>query len=257
MGLTRLQFVKMADAVLVSLGDPPPIAAKKAEALAAQMDMLVAILGATEAGSQPPIPQPSIANVGFPSPNPAAVAPAVLPPEPEPEHPNLIIPATTIPDRVEPVASAPPLRSIRQSSGRMKVEDLSQLIQERTPPKLTFDVPLEDGNVRRVTFMRNVISMHAFDSVQLIYFPPGVTMSARESAEVQAVISIDDLPVDLSAILKKLTEQASQSIRPRGPVMSVAPPATSGPVTHSSDNYDDPGLKALTDQTRAVFNSMG
>ena len=247
--MTRDIFVKVATTALRQ--NPGRSPEEQAEAIALLMDTVASVLGDAPAPvHQPSAPPPP----AFPRFNPEAIAPV----QPEPvAEPSLIIPATRIPDHVEPVVpAAPPVRSLRPS-GRMKVEDLSQLIQERTPNHLTFDVPMGDGTNQRVTFARNVISMHAFDSVQLIYFPPGVTMSARESAEVQAVISIDDLPVDLSAILKKLTEQASQSIRPRGPVMSVAPPATSGPVTHSSDNYDDPGLKALTDQTRAVFNSMG
>jgi hypothetical protein len=136
----------------------------------------------------------------------------------------------------------------------MKVEDLNQLIQERTPSVLTFEVPMEDGTTRRVLFHRDVISMHNFDSVKLVYFPPNTRPSVRESAEVTIDLHVDDVPLDLPAILKKLTEQAIASIRPRRPVVSQAPVPTSGPVTNPGDTYRDPASSA---QVQGLFNSLG
>jgi hypothetical protein len=107
-------------------------------------------------------------------------------------------------------------------------------------------------------FERNVISMHAHDSVRLVYFPPNASQSVRESAEVQHVIHVDDVPVDLPSILKSLKEQAIAAIKPRGPIISVTPPVTSGPVKHSQDTYQPMDQSEdQTRQTEAVFRSIG
>ena len=253
--MNRDMFVRVATTVLRQMGHNEVYTPEQqAEAIAAQMDIFAAVLG--DAPPQaPPVPGPP--PPAFPRYNPEAIAPV---PEPEP---SLIIPATRIPDHVEPVApmaaSAPPVRSLRPA-GRMKVEELSQLIQERTPNVLTFKVPMEDGTDRPVSFQRNVISMHNFDSVKLVYFPPGALPTAREATEVSAVLHIDDVPLDLPAILKKLEEQAIQSIRPSGAPRQVPVRPFSGAV-QSGNLYPDGGSASpdstSSGQGQAVFGSIG
>ena len=250
--MTRDIFVRVATTALRQNPGRPP--EEQAEAIALLMDTVASVLG----DAPPPVAQAlGPPPPAFPRYNPEAIAP-VREPEPSPEpEPSLIIPATRIPDHVEPVApmaaSAPPVRSLRPV-GRMKVEELSQLIQERTPTTLPLDVPMGDGTFRHTSFQRNVISMHNFDSVKLVYFPPNTVPSVRESAEVMVDLHIDDVPFDLPAILKKLTEQAITSIRPQRPVVSQAPAPTSGPVMNPGDTYRDPASSA---QVQGLFNSLG
>ena len=254
--MTRDIFVKVATTALRQ--NPGRSPEEQAEAIALLMDTVAAVLGDAPSPA-PPSPGPS--PPAFPRFNPEAIAPV---PEPEP---SLIVPATRIPDRVEPVdpnsrmaAPAPSVRSLRPP-GRMKVEDLNQLIQERTPNVLPIDVPMEDGNIRRVSFQRNVISMHNFDSVKLTYYPAWATSAAaRESVEVSTVLHIDEVPFDLPAILKKLTEEAVQSIRPQGAPRQVPVRPFSGPV-QAGGAYADGGSasvdSASSGQIQAVFGSLG
>ena len=260
--MTRDIFIRVATAALRQREVPYPEEA--AEAIAVRMDIIAEALGETQPPPAAPPPRPAPA-APFPAPNPEAITP-VLPPAdlPAPTEatgfldlkypaPPLVTLETSIPDKiVRSPAPAPPLRSVRPGAGRMKVEDLSRLIQERTPSTLSFDVPMEDGSSLRMTFVRNVISMHNLDSVQLVYYPPNATISARESTEVMKVLHVDDVPFDLPAILKTLAEQAIQSIRPRNIPQSVTPPATSGPVRHPEDHYQDPQVANI----QAVFNSL-
>ncbi len=141
----------------------------------------------------------------------------------------------------------------------MKVEDLSLLVQERTPDRLAFDVPFDDGTTQRMIYWRNVISMHSFDSVKLVYFPPGQTQSAQESVQVEAVLHVDDVPFDLSAILKSLTSQAIQSLQPRGAPRELPVRPFSGPV-QSRRIYEDGGAASAraedVDLDTAVFRGI-
>jgi hypothetical protein len=262
--MTREMFLKVATAALrLSVGRTPE---EQAEAIAYRMDIVAEALGDT-----PPLSQvlpPPIARAAFPNINPEAITP-VAPEfhlaEPDPGGPALIQPATSIPDpkTIERVSPAPAqsLRSLRPPTpvqslpslrppARMKVEDLSALLQERTPSTLSFDVPMEDGTSRRVTYQRNVISMHALDSVQLVYSPPNTAPSAREASEVQIALHVDDVPFDLPAILKRLTAMAVDRLRPRAQIIPVPPQRPSGPVVPSSDvnKYSD---------VQAAFNSQG
>ena len=250
--MTRDIFVKVATTALRQ--NPGRSPEEQAEAIALLMDTVASVLGDAPAPvHQPSAPPPP----AFPRFNPEAIAP--VQPEPVPE-PSLIIPATRIPDHVEPVVpAASPVRSLRPS-GRMKVEDLSQLIQERTPTYLTFPVPMGDGTFQNVTFTRNVISMHAFDSVKLTYYPAGARTSVMEAVEVTATLHIDDVPIDLPAIIKKLIAEAIESVRPKGAPREVPVRPFSGPVQTAS-SYPDGGSAApdqgSAGQVQAVFGSIG
>jgi hypothetical protein len=256
-------FVRLATAVLRQLGDQQ--ADQKAEAIAVQMDFWATMMGGEPSPvpalhpASPPPPLPG----GFPAPNPAALAAVAPEPEPPPitdwndqrtteyappapapaADPPLVTLETRIPDRaeVQRVTLAPPAAPRRQAAVVMKVEDLNLLIQQRTPETLTFDVPMEDGKLQRVSFTRNVISMHAHDSVQLIYYPPGAGLSAREATEVMAVLHVAE-PVDLSQVLKDLAVKAADGIRPRGAPREVPVRPFSGAVATSA-GYSD-GLSA-------------
>ena len=267
--MNREMFVRVATTVLRQMGHNEVYTPEQqAEAIAAQMDIFAAVLG----DAPPPAPPaPGPPPPAFPRYNPEAIAPVSAP------EPSLIVPATTMADvdraardplgeHADPykydkmAAPAPPVRSLRPP-GRMKVEDLNQLIQERTPTVLPIDVPMEDGNIRRVSFQRNVISMHNFDSVKLTYYPAWATSAAaRESVEVSTVLHIDEVPFDLPAILKKLTEEAVQSIRPQGAPRQVPVRPFSGPV-QAGGAYADGGSasvdSASSGQIQAVFGSLG
>ena len=255
--MKRPIFIRLAAKVLRSFGDPQ--AREKAEAIAREMDELAEVLGdGAEPEVEPPAFAPPVPRTAFPAANPAAIVPVEpSPPEYDPQsQDNLIIGASTIPDRVERVAPPPPppvsVRSLRTPpSTRMKVEELNQLIQERTPPSLGFDVPMGDGRVNHVTFQRDVRSRHAEDCVQLVYFPPSASLSAREASTVQASIHVDDLPVDLSAILKDLKAQAINAIRPKGQILSAPPMAPQGPVLHPADMASSASIGAA----QGVFDS--
>lgn len=252
--MTRDLFVKVvAKAIRQSAGRTPE---EQAEAVAWLMETVTGLVdGEPVPAARVAAPQPAPA--AWPPINPEAVT--APPPEepPQAQGPSLITLATRIPDRVEPAQAVPPpaapLRSIQHE--RMKVEDLSRLIQERTPERLVFNVPLGDGSTSRVAFVRNVISMHAHDSVQLVYAPPNALPSAREACEVMAVLHVDEVPHDIPNILKKLAEQAIKAIAPRSsPIVSATPPVSVGPVTHGADQYKDP---ASVSNIQQVFNSMG
>jgi hypothetical protein len=274
--MRRDYFVKIAATTLREGGIPNADAF--AEAIAARMEegeRLLAILG--DSPSAAPAPPPLRAPA-FPAANPAAVAPAPEEGIPSPSQtwpaaspdpqPSLIVPSTTMPDaseRVDPQAlcrasAPPPIRSLRPAQ-KMTVQDLNLLIQERTPNKITFDVPMEDGPPQRVTFQRNVVSMNNFDSVKLIYFPPNASKSIQEFSAVSEDLHIDDVPHDLPAIIKRLTEKAVTSLKPRGPVVAAEPKRAAGAV-QSNSTYDDGASPKLDDattagQVQAVFTGIG
>ncbi len=162
--MKRDMFVRVAaKALRGTQGQPPEV---QAEAVASLMDTINDLLGdgseeAAPAPPAPPAPPRPVAGLpSFPGVNPEAMQPvADTPTTATQTDPPLIIPATSIPDKIERVAPAhrqEPLRSVRQA-GRMKVEELSALIQERTPEFLKFNVPDEDGQgVRQVTYRRNM-----------------------------------------------------------------------------------------------------
>ncbi|MGE5726938.1 MAG: hypothetical protein ACM34G_17290 [Acidobacteriota bacterium] len=271
--MTREMFVQVASQALRLRGVDN--AEEHAEAIAALMDTVGRITGepaAMQPRGAPGAPFPGMRQPGtppqpFPEPNPEAIVAEVRQaplPEPLPE-PRLIIPATTIPDKVERVVAPKPepVRSLRPpAEGGMKVEDLNQLIQDRTPQHLMLDVPMGDGSTRRVIFERNVISRHAFDAVQLVYSPPGTLPATREAVEVQANIALADLPVDLGAILHKLREEAIVGIRPRRIPRSVEPEVNLGPVQNTGRVYEDGSSPTVQDattlqQTQAVFGGLG
>jgi hypothetical protein len=261
--MNREMFVKVATTVLRQMGDQQ--ATEKAEALATQMDVFAAVLGDSPMPTARPLESTKVA---FPGVNPDAVMPA--PPLPQAPTPTLqgdqtqdqplVTLATTIPANIERVdqravrsaaPSSPPVRSLR-GQGKMKVEELSRLIQEQSPTEIQFPVQTETG-VCNITYVRNVISMHAYDSVKLVYSPANATASAREAVEVEKDIHIEDIPIDMPAIVKKLIEDAAIMLRPRRPVVAAEPAHTSGPVKHADDTYQDPGLANI----QQVFNSIG
>ncbi len=284
--MQRDMFVRMATTVLAQnrVTNPGAIA----EALAAAMDMFDAVLrDAPTPAAAPPQPAPA-----FPSLPPDAVAPAPPKSEPvdlqelrldpytpsgiaksQPQEQSLIVPATTIPDKVERV-TAEPQRVILtgrvtpepppppKPTRRIKVEELNALIQERTPARFTLEVPLENGGTRRMNFTRDVQSQHGSDCVSIVMFPVGATPSVRELTEVQEVIHVDDLPVDLTRIMERLKAKAVDAVRPREAPREVPVRPFSGPVTHVEDeghtNADfAPQAQELTNQTQAVFRTMG
>lgn len=247
--MNRDHFKRMATIVLGQCAGMSPD--QQAEAIARQMDMMAAIMGETpmapvaapQTGPAPP-PLPA-----FPHYNEAAVQPVAPEPEPEPDilsapdpsSPPLVSLETRIPDSLtsRPVLRAPDSpKPAPRAGGRMKVEDLSTLIQQRTPGNIVFDVPMGDGTTRRATFVRNVISQHAGESVQLSYFPPNATLSAREATEVVRSIRIDELPFDISAMMKSITAEAIESVRPKGAPREVAVRPFSGAV-QTSNTYQD------------------
>jgi hypothetical protein len=234
-------FVRMATAVLGQMGDQA--AGQKAEAIAQQMDMFAAVLGET------PAPIAPAARPAFPALNPEAVSPIVTPPPvPKFDGPPLIISATTIPDRPKIERANPP----PPPAARMKVEDLNLIIQERTPKSLIIDYAREDGTTGKARLVRDVLSMHAFDSVKLIYYPENATSSERELTQVHYDLHVDDVPFDLNVIIVKIKQQASLALAPRHIPQSLAPRPTSGPVTHNEDTYKDPSIVGVQNQ----FNSM-
>jgi hypothetical protein len=283
--MERKMFVRLATIVLAQHGVGNPEA--KAEAIAAKMDELQTILGNAgpepAAPSAPPAPRPA-----FPAANPEAVVPVPVPDmpvyeaepvdtafeplpavAPEPAQAPLIVTDTRMPDPEERAAYAAartprnpePLRSLRQPPARLKVEELSALVQKNTPERLQLNVPNTDGTTIRAIFQRDVISMHAFDSVRVVLYPPNASPSVREVAEVQKILHVDDAPFDFPAILNELARQAADSIRPRRPIVSVPPPPASGPVQPSKP-YADGSPATVNDpttlnQTQAVFGSLG
>ena len=254
--MSREMFLKVVAAALrKSAGRTPE---EQAEAIAERMDVVAEALGEIKPAEVLP---PPLARTGFPAYNPEAVLP-VTPPEPEfrlkdadPGLPpvSLILPATSIPDprTIKRVDAPPaPVRSMRAPANRMKVEDLNALIQERTPTTLTFNVATEGGGVKQMTYSRNVISRHAYDSVQLVYGPPGATPSSREVSEVQITLHVDDVPFDIPEILKSLAAQAADRLRPRAPIVAARPTAPISPVMPGGND------KPYSD-IQAVFNQLG
>jgi hypothetical protein len=273
----RELLVRVASAVLGQRGYPDPDGT--AEAIAAQMDIFAAVLR----GQAPPVQaQTPPQRMAFPAPNPEAMAP-VPPADAIHQDPGLfaqthgvhtgeqfgvggqplIIPATTIPDKIEKVERpAEPLRSLRKPEGpaKMKVEQLNQMIQDNTPTDIPLEIPMEDGSHRRMWFRRDVRSMHGSDSVQICLYPANSTPSVREIAEVEAVVHIEDLPLDLAPIMERLKAQAVDAVRPKGQPREVPVRPFSGPVQHPEDSFEqplNPGDIPLTKQTEAIFKSMG
>jgi len=251
----------------MSMGVPEPQAKAYTEAIAAQMDIFARVLGEgapQPTGMAPPRPQAQPA--AFPSLNPESVAMAHGLGAEQGPHEPLIITDTRMPSPAERATAPPPAApayTVQARPGeRLKVEELSQILQDRTPPRLIFDVPMQDGTVRRTSFVRNVISQHAYDSVQLTYYPPNALPSAREATEVCVVLHVDEAPFDLAQILARLKAQAIESVRPRGAPRELPVRPFSGPVTHASDesqvNEDfAPQAAQLSSTTQAIFKSLG
>jgi hypothetical protein len=135
----------------------------------------------------------------------------------------------------------------------LTVQALNQIIQDRTPPHLTFNVPMENGSVYPMTFERNVISRNAYDSVILMYYPPNTPANARESTQVQVSLHVDDVPIDLAAVVRKLKEDAISSVRPRGQVLSAPPMAPPGPATSGAPR----NVQSTADAIQATQGAFG
>ncbi len=244
--MNREMFVKVATAVLRRMRDPEADA--KAEAIAQQMDLLADVLGEAPIPSAPPAAAPPSPPAAFPFVNPLAAEP-IPEPEPEPESapafegPPLIIPATTIPDRVERANQpAAPVRSLRERQprpGRLKVEDLNLMIQERTPKRLTIEVPGEDGAPsRRVVYEQNVLSLSQANAVKLIYGPSNQTNATYEIMSAEEVMNVDDSPFDLTAIMARIKSKALAALMRPDQIVSRPPRRPQGPVQLAGQYYD-------------------
>lgn len=260
--MTREMFVRLATVVLAQHNVPK--AGDLAEAIARQMDLFSVVMGeeAPHAGKAEPM-----AEAAFPSPNPSAIS-TVEPEESDPEptvddaEPPIIVPATSLRDvdkyaarTADTATMTPDPVEPRPKRGRprIKVEELSALIQERTPSRVPVDVDIGGGTMQRVMFVRDVRSRHAHDSVQVVLYPEDSTPTEREVAEVQAVVHVEDMPVNFGALIKSLAQQAAQALRPRGPIVAQAPDPSPGPVTSPNDSYSDP---EATKAIHRAFNSM-
>lgn len=261
--MTREMLIRVATMVLTEhRADPPQ---QQAEAIAAQLDFINAVMSGTPPPAAPVRPADILsAAPAFPAANPQAMAPVEeYPPAAEPQHESLITTDLRMPTS-EQIADSPrarqadPVRSLRPPARTMRVEDVNLLIQERTPERFTADIPMEDGSTSRVTFERNVISQHAQECVQLIYYPSNArTQSAREATEVQATIHVDDFPrTNLTQVMAKIKADVIESVRPKGPPREVPVRPAGGPVKHEQDNYDDTQTDA-SKYARAVFNTLG
>lgn len=248
-------------------------AAEKAEAIAAQLDIFATVMGDGAASAAPaPFTQ-------FPPVSPGAVEPsAVIPPvdrqEPDeapyynPHDPaNLVVPADSATGQKLSAASDPPapVRSVRQApgkkapGGKISVTELNQLIQDNTPRRISIDVPMEGGGTRRAILDRDVVSRHVEESVQLIYFPPGTSQSQREYCQIQSVISVEDTPVNLQAVMEKIKQDAVRALSPKGDIISVPPRVKLGAVQPTTDYGDgSPASVKGTDLegSQAAFNSL-
>lgn len=264
--MTRDQFVRAATRALRNVqGHSPEI---QAEAVAQMMDLLYDVTGegASQGFTQSAAASQRTAAPAFPPIAPAALAPAPPPAYDPGAMDNLIVPATSIPSQVEraaPPRSAEPRDMLTSDNpAGMKVEHLSALVQERTPPTMEIEVQLDDRptSKRRLTFDRNVISMHAYGAVKLSYFPRNAdSISAREVSEVSVDINIEDLPYDLHGALKKLKAQAEDYLRPRSIREAPVPPVPSSPV-QTAREYETGGSSMATGSdmgnTQNAFRSM-
>jgi hypothetical protein len=258
--MKREVFVRIATKALrQSQGQAPEM---QAETIAQLMDLFSEVMGEDSpvSAAVPPSALPR-SGPAFPAPNPAAFAtyvPETTPDPPLPSEPSVIITDTRMPtpeQRVKPQPPDAPVRSIRPPAGKMKVEDLNLIIQENTPAFLKVEVELEDGEMRQVRLVRNVLSQHAADCVKLIYYPAGTSSRDQELTEIQAVFHIDD-PLYIDSVLKKMKTQAQSSLRPRGPIVSITPPINPAPVTHMT-NATNEHVAQLTQETLAVFTGTG
>jgi hypothetical protein len=246
--VTRQIFLRIATTALrQSQGKSPE---EQAEAIAQLMDAVAQVLGdksVTPSGQQSPDstasnePSPAIippAN-SFPAPNPNSLANAVtagVDTDVNP-YPSLIVTDTRMPSEQERAAAKSQME-IPRPKEKIRVEDLSLLLQERTPAYLEIEVPFQDGTVKRFRYERNVLSMHAFDSVKLIYSPPGALPSERELMEVETTIHISDLPLNLQEILSKLKQQASFLLKPKPTPRTVEASPITSPI-QPGQNYSD------------------
>lgn len=256
--MTRDQFVKVAITALRQTPGRSP--EEQAEAIASLMDTVASILGDAPAPPQrqanPSVESPRPA---FPAPNPEAIYPVA-----QQANPSMVIPATRIPDaeemaKMKAAAPAASLRSVRPAE-KMSVPDLNLYIQANTPQSLPVDIPVEGGGTRRITFERDVYSLLALDSVRLVYFPPGTSQVAREASEVQYVVHVDDMPIDIQAILRQMVAMAVDSLRPRKRIVAVDPGVASGPVT-TNKTYEGGGNSQVdptsSQQIQGAFSSLG
>ena len=252
--MTREMLVKIATRTLQRRGVPDP--AGCAEEIAQNIDVVIDLVGGSAVLSGPPALAPSPDDVGFPKANPLSVR---LAPEPEEPALNMISTDTRMPSPAERTAAASqpeiqPIRSLRQQ--KLKPEELNLIIQQSTPETLVFDVPVADGS-RRVTFKRNVLSRHAEGAVTLEYSPMGTRLSGNsviDDGSVQASISVEEWPVDLNRILNSLTAQAINSLRPRGPIISVPPVINPRPVQSDQTYPDGASPKLDTTETGKAQN---
>lgn len=269
--MTRDFLVRVVKATLEMRGVPG--ADQHAEAVASQLDMFAAVMGGGAAPAPPEAPRP--AAPPFPSPHPQSAivqpeASQIREPEPEPiadiiganpplsPEPSLITTDTRMPSREEIMRSrrpqGPDMLQPQQRAVQMTVPELNQLIQDRTPVSVPLDIPIADGVTRRVIFQRDVISMHGFDAVKIVLYPPGVPANAREAAEAQAVVSLNDIPLNLTAVMEKLKKQAIESLIPRAIPESVMPRTPSGPVM-AVGTYEMDNSTTATNMTQGDLNA--
>lgn len=264
--MQREMLVKIATVTLAEHGVSQPQAEALAEAIAQRIDLFATVLGNSPTGAVPP-PAPAPQRPAFPSFNPEAVAPVVEEPQsaytlPPPEERRIQL-ASSIPDKVERTEPVQAAVTVGAPKGaKLKVEELNQLIQDRTPEFVSFDVPMGNGTTRRCTWKRDVLSRHVEECVQVVLYPPNATISQREAVEVSVSLHIDDAPFDLSALMRKLVQEAIESARPR-PAPGQLPVVTNpGPVTHAADAANTSAdiaqqTQGLLNQTRAIFGGMG
>jgi len=278
MMLTREQFVKIAARCLERNRSAAP--AQQAELLAQEIERTVELL--RDLAAAPPSPQTDQQQEDqqspWPAPNPASVSvskepePAILLPageqaaEAETEAKESIL-APDDAQESESVSRLPESPVIRRSEAEslikkhrsgakssahpsLTVEELNLLVQERTPPMISVQVQLPGGETKvNVTMNRNVLSAHAEGCVKLVYYHP----KAPRDLYVEEVISIEDIPVDLAAVLERLKKHAEIVLKPSdGPIRSFAPQFPDGPVIGGEVGVSSADLANV----RAIWESL-
>jgi hypothetical protein len=240
----------------------------QAEALADEIERTILIMRELQSGvfsrRQEPATAWESAVDGWPGPSPSSV---VRQPAEQYAQPSANEPPTAAPSPAPAQADAPPPimdfepsaaperpatpQAAAKLHGRkaMPVEELNLLIQERTPPFL--DVPVDiDGRQYNVRLNRDVISAHVEGCVRLVYQYP----KAPQEIYVYDVISVDDLPVDLSAIVSKLTALAKDVVKPLTKAIVPTPPKMpDGPVTAGESAAPSADTEALL----KIWSSIG
>lgn len=109
---------------------------------------------------------------------------------------------------------------------RLKVEDLSRIIQERTPAELDIVVTHpEKGNIP-IRLQRNVISAHAINAVRLTYKHP----AADDSMEVAATFFTTDEKIELTAEMERIRQTAVALYSPRPKQITSVNPVRQGSI---------------------------